>query len=78
MGQFPPWRRTQILAMQRHRRAQDQQIGSGHCLKAPFIFQLAHPRHADAAIKPNHELGAEIESAMLADNETHEVRRAIG
>ena len=63
--------------MQRYRRPQDKHVGPGHCLKAPFIVQLAHPRHADAAIKSNYKVGAEIETAMLADNETHEVGRAI-
>src|SRR3954462_13492281 len=67
----------QILAVQRNRRAQHQQVGSGDRLQTATVLKPPYPWDAGSVIKPDDKFGSEIDRATLTQDEAHEVRCAV-
>src|SRR4051794_4047222 len=68
---------SHVLTTESDWRAQHQHVRPGDCLQATTILELTDPWHGRTIVEPNHELGSETNAPALADDQAHEIRRAV-
>lgn len=69
--------RMQVLAGERHGRAQHDRVGAGDRLHPVFARELRDPRDREAVVEAQHEFHPHLHRAAPADDDAHELGPAV-